>query len=117
MKNILIVDDEDLVRDLLCHAVSLCGHKAYNAANGLEAIEILKRQPNIDIVILDLIMPGISGQETAFHIKNLKPDVEIIISSASISRKDVMEFKKLGINNILQKPYSMTDLQAIISST
>lgn len=116
MKNILIVDDIESIRNLLTHAVSQFGHKPYTAGNGAEAIDLFRENPEIDIVILDLRMPGISGWEAGVLLKNLKPDIEIIISSASVDEQVEKELKEMGIKHILYKPYRITELQAIIGS-
>ncbi len=114
MKNILIVDDEDMVRDFLCRAVSLCGHNPYNAKNGVEALDIFKKEPCINVVILDINMPGMNGFDVASRLKSLKPDINIIISSATLMQDDEEVLRKLGIKHILTKPYSLTTLQEVI---
>ncbi len=116
MKNILIVDDEEAVRNILTRAVSKFGHKPCTASNGAEAIELFRETPEIDIAILDLRMHGISGQEVAILLKNLKPDIEIIISSAFVNEAVEKELNELGIKHILRKPYPMEELQKIIAS-
>lgn len=114
MKNILIVDDEESIRDMLAHTISLFGHKPYTASNGAEAIDILLRKPDIDIVLLDLVMPGMNGYEVGNALKNLKPDIDIIISSATAINTAEKRLDALGVRHILHKPYPLTELQRII---
>lgn len=117
MKNILIVDDEETVRSMLSHAVLKFGHKPYTAGNGAKAIELFRENPEIDIVILDLKMPGLSGQEVGLLFKNLRPDIKIIISSAYVDEQVEKELNEIGIKHILHKPYPMTKLQEIIDTS
>ncbi|MEW6109314.1 MAG: response regulator [Nitrospirota bacterium] len=116
MKKILIADDEEPIRNILTHAVSRLGHRPYTASDGAEAIRLFRENPEIDIAILDLRMPFISGQEVCILLKNLKPDIEIIISSAFVNELIEKELKEMGVKHILHKPYPMTKLQEIIDT-
>ncbi|TAL22350.1 MAG: response regulator [Nitrospirae bacterium] len=116
MKNILIADDDDTIRKALSYALTQFGHKAYKAGDGAEALEILKANPEIEIVILDLKMPVMTGHEIWPLIKGMRPDIEIIISSGFVDESAVSELNNNGIKYILRKPYPLTVLQDIISS-
>jgi len=116
VKKILIVDDDDTVREVLSYAILQFGHKAYKASNGAEAIEVLKANPKIEIVILDLRMPVMNGYEVCPLLKNLKPDIEIIISSAFVDETAVKELNAYGVKYILRKPYPLIQLEEIINN-
>lgn len=116
MKEVLVADDDETIRESLSAAVSYSGHKVYLASNGAEAIEVFKANPSIKIIILDLQMPVMDGLEACIIFKKLKPDIEIIILSAYIGKKVARELNKLGIKHILRKPYQLTHLLEIIEN-
>lgn len=116
MKKVLVADDDETIRESLSAAVSYFGHKVYLATNGAEAIEVFKANPSIGIIILDLQMPVMDGQEACIIFKKLKPDIEIIILSAYVEEKVVRELNKLGIKHIFRKPYQLTHLLEIIDN-
>ncbi|MBT9537009.1 MAG: response regulator, partial [Nitrospirae bacterium] len=116
MKKIHVVDDDDAVREVLSAALIHFGHEAYKASNGAEAIDVLKANPEIEIVILDLRMPVMSGQEVCPLIKNMRPDVEIIISSGFIDEPVLRELNNHGVKYILHKPYPLPVLDEIINN-
>lgn len=115
MKKILIVDDDDTIREMLSYALAHFGHKAYKAGNGAEAIDVLRANPEIEIVILDLKMPVMTGQEVCPLIKNMRPDVEIIISSGFVDEPVLRELNNHGVKYILRKPYHLPILEEIIN--
>ncbi len=116
MKRILIVDDDDVVRDVLSLALAEFGHMTYKASNGVKALEILRANPEVEIVILDLKMPVMNGHELCPHLKNLNPDIQIIVSSASVDEMAVKELNDLGVRCILRKPYPLKVLQEVINN-
>ena len=71
---ILVVDDEQQVRDLFCESLGEAGQTCFSAAGGKEALGILAKE-DIDLVIIDIIMPGMSGLSLFEHIKDRHPDV------------------------------------------
>ena len=116
MKKILIADDDDTIREVLSYALSRSGCKTFKASNGVEALEILELNPEIEIVILDLKMPVMSGQELCPKLKTLKPAIEIIISSAFVDEAAEKELIDMGIKHILHKPYALTLIGEIINN-
>ncbi|MBI4689331.1 MAG: response regulator [Nitrospirae bacterium] len=117
MKKVLIADDDDTIREAISYTLSVAGHKIYKAGNGAEAIEIFKLNPEIEIVILDLRMPVMDGHEACDLLKRLKPEIEIIISSAFIDEAVTKELCNCGIKHILCKPYDLTVLHEIIDNS
>lgn len=116
MKKVLVVDDDDTIREVLLSALAQFGHKAYKASNGAEAIDVLRANPEIEIVILDLKMPVMTGQEVCPLIKNMRPDIEIIISSSFVDEPVLRELNDNGVKYILQKPYPLPVLEEIINN-
>ncbi len=112
-ENILIVEDEEGVRIFLKEALLAHKYNVLEAKNGREAMEILEKE-NIDLVITDLIMPEMNGEELYEKIKEKKPEIKFIFTSGytddHISQKNVLNE---GIN-FLSKPYSLNDLFLMI---
>lgn len=108
---ILIVDDEEVSRNLGKEILSDKGYKIVLAGTGFEAIEIyMKQKDDIALVILDMIMPGIDGRETSKRLKQINPSLKILISSgySDETEKD-NEFRSL-IQGFIQKPYDINEL-------
>jgi CheY-like chemotaxis protein len=80
MARILIIDDDDLVRDFLRQMLESAGYEVEDACNGLEGLKVFKEQ-NIDLVITDILMPGMGGTETIMELRLESPDVKIIAIS------------------------------------
>jgi len=101
--NILIVDDEEVVR--LSHLRSLAGTdcNARTAGDGTEAISVMEQHP-FDVVLLDLRMPGLDGMDVLKTIKQRWPDSEVIVITGYPSLDTAKEAVRLGAFNYLTKP-------------
>lgn len=104
--HILIVDDEIDFANTLASRLEIRSFKTFTVYSGEEALNFLKKE-KIDVIILDLKMPGIDGIETLSQIKKIYPNIHIIILTAHGSEKNRDEAKKLGAFNFLQKPVSL----------
>lgn len=110
-ENILIVEDESQVRDVAVEALQSIGYKTYEACNGIEALTLLKEATlKIDLVITDVIMPGMGGQELAENIMKFKPELKILFTSGYTDHKIEKNGKLFDEVNFLHKPYSIIDL-------
>jgi len=84
---VLVVDDEPVVREVGCLALSIAGFDVGEAADGAEAIAAFLREPGRwDVVLLDMTMPGLGGAETFAELRRLAPDVRVVLSSGYTSR-------------------------------
>lgn len=112
---ILVMDDEDIVRETVCEILINTGYIAVPARDGGEAIEIYKEaaetdQP-IDIVILDLIVPeGMGGGEAIEKLIKFYPDVKAMVSSGNSNDPAMTEFEKYGFREAIAKPYRIKEL-------
>jgi two-component system, cell cycle sensor histidine kinase and response regulator CckA len=101
---ILLAEDEDVVRRLLRTVLENAGYVVLEAASGEEAAEIAKRHAGrIDLVVTDLVMPGIDGRETAATILRERPELEVMYMSGSVD-----EPGRSGLEpgeRFLQKPF------------
>ena len=107
MIRVLLVDDEtDLVESL---AMALEGHcDVLTAKNGQEALEVILREPTIDAIVLDLMMPVMSGEELIAELKKREIRIPVIVASAS--RNVEARCGELGVQHCLQKPYRLQKL-------
>ena len=110
---VLVVDDEERFRNTLGKLLTAQGMTVTVADCGASAIEILKREPH-DIVLLDVKMPGMSGQETLVELKKVDPDIEVIILTGHASVDIAAEMITHGGSDYLLKPYPMDELLGII---
>jgi PAS domain S-box-containing protein len=113
---ILFVDDEELVRDVGENLITSLGYDVVTAADGEEAIEIYRSDyQNIDLVILDMIMPKMNGRDTFTEMKKINRDCRILISSGYTDEQTTMELLAMGLAGTLDKPYTDYSLSQIIS--
>jgi PAS domain S-box-containing protein len=108
---ILIVDNEELVRRKAQTVLKNKGYKVLLADNGQAAVDILKKQGrDIDLVILDLVVPQVNGQQTYKLLKQIKADIRVLLSSGRTLSEHTKRALSCGSAGILQKPYQPTDL-------
>jgi len=110
---VLVVDDEERFRNTLGKLLTSHGMTVTIAESGAAALDILRREPH-DIVLLDVKMPGLSGQQTLPEIKKIDPDIEVIILTGHASVDIAAEMMTHGGSDYLLKPYPMDELLGII---
>jgi PAS domain S-box-containing protein len=112
---VLIVDDEADVREVVIDMLDDAGVRTMSAANGEEGIALFQSHPDeIDLVLLDLSMPGIGGKETFRRLKSLKPDLKIVLSSGYSQTEVTDDLSHLGLTGFIQKPYRYDKLNELI---
>jgi len=113
-KKLLIVDDEEMLRELLIEQLIEAGYGVYEASNGHEAIETLKHLDvqgiRIDAVVLDMNMPKMSGAKAFAEIRNLFPSMPILIATGFAQDEVVQRLLECGANGLLSKPYDVKEL-------
>ena len=102
--NILIVDDEEVLRDVLTQLVRQEGHEPICASSGEEALTLLADE-DVDLVLLDLMLPGLTGQEVLKQIRDQDPDQVIIVITAFSSIDGAIEAMKDGAFHYISKPF------------
>lgn len=108
---ILVVDDESIIRNLVSEILKECGYNSIFAYDGLEGLEIYKnRYKEIDLVILDMVMPRMSGKETYIEMKKINPDVKVLLVSGFKKDERVEEALSLGVSKFIQKPYTLNKM-------
>jgi len=110
-KLILIIDDEEDVRQVTAEILELSDMRVLEAANGLTGIELFRQHINeIDLILLDLSMPGMSGEEVLQQLWQLKPDVAVTLLSGYDQHEVTRRMGDGHMLSFLQKPYSMDGL-------
>ncbi|MBR2426483.1 MAG: response regulator [Lentisphaeria bacterium] len=110
-ETILIVDDQETVWDFLIEALQNLGYSVLLAENGEDAVSIYRENPNeIDLVLLDMVMPKMGGHTTFYQLKNLDPDVKVLLSSGFVSAASVKDLQDNGAAGFLPKPHRIKDL-------
>ena len=116
-ETILIVDDQETVWDFLIEALQKLGYSVVLAENGLDAVEIYENNPGqIDLVLLDMIMPKQGGHTTFHKLKEIDPNVSVLLSSGFVSMEDVDDLLTSGAAGFLPKPHRIRDMAAKIRS-
>ena len=110
-ETILIVDDEDMIIDVGQAMLEKLGYRVVVSKNGQEAVEKVAVIGNeIDLVILDLIMPGMDGGKTFDHIRAIRPEMPVMLSSGYAINGLATEIMRRGCNGFIQKPFNITAL-------
>lgn len=112
--NILLVDDEENIRNLLGAYLKKEGYNIFHSENGVKALEVLNRE-SIQLIILDIMMPVMDGFETLKHIRN-KWDIPVIMLSAKAEDEDKLFALGFGADNYETKPFSPKVLVAKIKA-
>ena len=113
--SILIVDDEVGPRESLRMILKPI-YEIYTAANGDEALQVIQNE-SIDLVTLDLRMPGLSGIDVLREIKKIRADVEVIVITGYGTLTNAQEAIRYGAGDFISKPFNVADIIAIISKS
>jgi signal transduction histidine kinase/CheY-like chemotaxis protein len=110
-ENILLVDDEDMIRVVASEMLQRLGYSILVARSGEEAINQLTiHREEVDLVILDLIMPGMSGSETFDHLKAIRSDIRVLLSSGYSVSGEATKIINRGCEGFIQKPFDINRL-------
>ncbi len=118
---VLVMDDEEIIRELLTEMLKQMGYRADSSKDGQEAIDLYlqaaKAGKPYDIVIMDLtISGGMGGKETMAALRKLAPQVKAVVSSGYSNDPVMSEFEKYGFCGVLKKPYTMQELEILLNS-
>jgi PAS domain S-box-containing protein len=109
--NILMVDDEEMIVDVGQAMLERLGYRVMTCRGGQEAVQTIEDRGNeIDLVILDMIMPGMDGGTTFDRIREIQPEMPVILSSGYAINGHADKIMRRGCNGFIQKPYNISDL-------
>ncbi len=113
---ICVVDDEEMIRELATEMLDVLGYRSVCAASGEEAIALYReRGAEIALVLLDLTMPGMNGEQTFAALKALDPQVRVVLTSGYSESQAAGRFVGHGLAGFLHKPYDMDQLEACLN--
>jgi CheY-like chemotaxis protein len=114
-RRVLYVDDMRELREVARLALSRCGHKVNCAPDGQDAFDMISADPGAyDIVISDHHMTRMNGLELVMKLREIKYPGAIAIVSSELNEDVAEDYRRLGIQNILYKPVSLSDLRALV---
>jgi DNA-binding NtrC family response regulator len=108
-KMVLIIDDEEPVREAVADILEMEGVASLAAADGLAGLAIYRENRlSIDVVLLDLSMPGLSGEETLSELHKIDPNVQVVLSSGYSELDARQRYDEIGtVAGFIQKPYDL----------
>ena len=110
-ETILLVDDEDMIWDVIIDMLQGLGYSVILAANGREAGEVYAANADsIDLVLLDMVMPEMTGSEAFYRLRDMDPDVKVLLSSGYVGEGEAQSLLRDGALGFLEKPYSVEQL-------
>ncbi|MEE9402721.1 MAG: PAS domain S-box protein, partial [Desulfobacteria bacterium] len=114
-ETVLLVDDEDTIREVGQELLEAMGYRVLMASDGKEAIELYKKDRNdIDMVLLDMVMPNMGGGDAYDRIKEINPDIKVLLSSGFSIDGEATQILERGCNGFIQKPFTMKELSTKI---
>lgn len=112
---VLVVDDDESARRLLCAGLSDVGLDCWTAATGLEAIKLYPRlRDKISAIVLDINMPGLSGTDTLDYLRSINPEVRVYVLTGQVDVYLEQELIDLGAKKVLYKPISLGRLASTL---
>ncbi|HJP30932.1 MAG TPA: response regulator [Candidatus Latescibacteria bacterium] len=105
-KALLIIDDEEIVRVTTSRLLEVQGYRVLVADSGAAGIEIVSSQEPIDLVLLDMSMPAMSGQEVLIEMRRLRPEIKVVIFTGYTTADEEVS----GADGVVQKPVTMREL-------
>ena len=116
MASILLIDDDDLFRDVLASALANAGHDVRQAANGAEGLRLF-RQAKADVVITDIVMPEKEGLGTIMELRQSHPEARVIAMSGGLAHDPKLYLhmaEKFGASAVLAKPFHLSELMKAV---
>jgi CheY-like chemotaxis protein len=114
---VLVVDDERPVRDSIAAALRGLGYRVFCAEDGEKAVEMFKGRADIDAVLLDMVMPRMDGRTTYLALRDLRPDVRVVLTTGFALNEEAQRILDLGVSEFIAKPFSLENLSQIIART
>ena len=114
-ETVLVVDDDEMILEVGEEMLRAMGYKVLLAKGGREAVEIYKAKKNeIDVVVLDMIMPDMAGGEVYDTMKEINPDIKVLLSTGYSIEGQAREILDRGCDGFIQKPFGVKELSGRI---
>ena len=115
--SILLVDDHQIIRDVTAKLLSALGYSVTTASDGSEALAVYQKHwSNIDLVIMDMVMPGMGAHECFTRLRSINPSIKAILSTGYANNNLVQEILDEGMSGFIQKPYQIDRLAEIVAN-
>ncbi|HEY8548833.1 MAG TPA: response regulator [Vicinamibacterales bacterium] len=111
---ILVIDDEAAVRNVTQSLLERAGYRVLTATGGAEGLAVIEEMPEVDLVLLDLTMPGMNGREVLTRLSGLKPAVPVVLSSGYCTPETLPEGPNVA--GFLPKPFRVEELLDAVGS-
>jgi len=114
---VLVVEDDDLILDAMTRMLVREGYLVLTAVSGHDAIGMLRTplQP-INVIVLDVNLPDVSGVDLCARIRELQPDVPVVVCTGNTNPEDLAELLRMGVRRCFHKPVPMADLLASVEA-
>ncbi len=113
--NVLIIDDDAGVRDVCTTMLHVLGYQAHDVRSGKQAIAALDRDANVALVLLDLQMPEMDGDQVLRALKAKHPALRVLMMSGR-SRDDLQRYLQSGADAVVKKPFGLTELDESVDT-
>jgi CheY-like chemotaxis protein len=108
---ILLIDDEEMVINISEMMLKKLGYKVLKAHSGFEGLELFEENKSkIDLIISDLEMPEMNGKEVMDKLREINPQIKVMLSSGALTDTDEQDIMNKGFNGFLKKPYNLNTL-------
>lgn len=112
---VLVVEDEPIMRKIAVKVLDNDGYDVILAEDGCEGVNLFKKHhKKIKLVLLDLVLPKKQGKDVYIEIKNINPNVNVLLNTGFSKDKKVRELFQMGVKHFIEKPYSLEELSTAI---
>ena len=115
-KAILIVDDEPNIRRVLEAVFSKDGYRVFVAENGKKALDVVSTEPDLDVMLCDLVMPDLNGVEVLEAAREINPGLSVVMITAHGTIKTAVDAMKLGAFDYVTKPFDMDEIKLVVKN-
>jgi len=112
---VLVVEDERAVRDGVAAALRDLGYRVVCAEDGASAVEIYRERSDIDAVLLDMVMPRMDGRSTYLALRDVRPDVRVVLTTGFALNEEAQRILDLGVRDFIAKPFNVEKLSQVMA--
>jgi CheY-like chemotaxis protein len=113
---VLVIDDQAPVRDVAEQGLQHLGYQVLTAASGQVGIDVLESDPDaVDLVLLDMTMPDLGGEEVLVKLLEIRQDLPVILSTGHLEQDALRRIPVESLAGVLPKPYTLRQMQEVIT--